>query len=69
MAQNNRCAICDANFSIEVPHVDHSHATGKVRGVLCAKCNMGLGSYKDSVILLEKAIFYLRRFSGEGAAL
>ena len=69
LAQNNHCAICDANFSIEVPYVDHNHSTGKVRGILCATCNMGLGSYKDNVILLEKAISYLRRFSSESAVL
>jgi hypothetical protein len=69
LAQDNRCVICDSSFSTETPYVDHNHITGKVRGILCATCNMGLGSYKDSVILLEKAISYLRRFSSESAAL
>jgi hypothetical protein len=57
--QLNRCAICLLEISGRNIHTDHSHTTGKVRGLLCQKCNMGLGCYKDNVNLLQKAIEYL----------
>lgn len=40
--------------------VDHCHATGKVRGVLCANCNRALGLFGDNAALMAKAIEYLK---------
>jgi hypothetical protein len=42
LKQDNRCAICKRPFE-KLPHVDHDHKTGKVRGLLCGDCNRGLG--------------------------
>ena len=39
--------------------VDHNHKTGKIRGLLCRKCNTGIGLFQDSTELLAKAIEYL----------
>lgn len=57
--QNGCCLIC--SIKMNSPHVDHCHETGRIRGLLCATCNGGLGMFKDCVPLLEKAIGYLKR--------
>jgi hypothetical protein len=64
--QNGTCAICRA---VEVDRskfgksknlcVDHCHATGRIRGLLCRKCNGALGGMQDSPELLRRAIHYL----------
>ena len=63
--QNGCCAICKKHQAelIKVLHVDHDHKNQKIRGLLCYKCNVGLGSYNDDVELLLKAIEYLKLFS------
>lgn len=45
--QNNSCAICQTEIALKEIHVDHCHATGKVRGLLCGACNKALGLLKD----------------------
>ncbi len=61
-AQNNACAICGQTFSGRIC-VDHDHQTGAVRGLLCQGCNHALGSLKDSIEVLQKAIAYLQKFT------
>lgn len=56
--QKNACGICKETFS-ETPRVDHCHKTGKVRGLLCGRCNKALGGFKDSPDLLRIAATYL----------
>lgn len=64
-AQGGKCAICEgppcgrkgesgARF-----HVDHCHETGRVRGLLCHRCNTALGSFRDDRELLRRALAYL----------
>jgi Recombination endonuclease VII len=67
--QDGKCAICrcepnHANKRHKRLVVDHDHETGRVRGLLCNKCNRALGIFKDSVAVLEKAISYLRKTQG-----
>ena len=62
-SQNNRCAICGNTFKIHRgTHVDHNHQTGKVRGLLCNGCNIGIGSLKDSLIIVRAAVKYLEQY-------
>ena len=60
--QKSRCAICNKKskhkFSL---CVDHCHKTGKVRGLICRKCNFGLGNFSDSIKVLKRAITYLEK--------
>lgn len=57
-AQDNRCAIC-GGVTHKALNIDHCHATGKVRGLLCGNCNRALGMFMDSSEYLAKAIKYL----------
>ena len=65
-AQNHSCAICKAPHSgsrYGMLYVDHDHATGAPRGLLCQHCNHGLGKFYDNIGYLEQAIMYLREHS------
>lgn len=64
LGQNNTCAICSATTpggKTGQWHVDHSHATLKVRGLLCDACNRALGFFRDNVETLRSAITYLEK--------
>lgn len=66
--QNHVCRICgNPETTLDKRYnktrdlsVDHCHKTGKIRGLLCDKCNRGLGYFKDSIEFLESAIQYLK---------
>ncbi len=60
-SQNGKCKICSRHRTEFVRdfHVDHDHATGKVRGLLCHNCNNLLGQARDDIMVLNKAIEYL----------
>ncbi|MFB9187251.1 endonuclease VII domain-containing protein [Dactylosporangium sucinum] len=60
-SQGGRCLICREPMTL--PAVDHDHATGAVRGILCRPCNSGLGFFKDNPEILSRAIEYLTRSS------
>jgi hypothetical protein len=57
-AQGNACAICKRRSPTDV---DHDHATGDIRGLLCGGCNKGLGLFRDDPALLTSAAVYLQR--------
>lgn len=56
--QGGKCPVCGDKLSDGC--VDHDHQTGRVRGVLCRKCNAALGLLRDSEALCESASLYLR---------
>lgn len=55
-SQEGKCAICKEQTTLVV---DHDHTTGEVRGLLCRKCNVGLGAFQDIPNILRAAIGYL----------
>jgi hypothetical protein len=59
--QQGACGICERPFR-RTPHIDHCHASGTVRGLLCNKCNVGLGYYDDDPTFVRKAAHYLERW-------
>ena len=62
-SQGGGCAICGNPPDTRKAHaLDHDHETGKARGILCQKCNTGLGQFNDRPELLHLAIQYLNRF-------
>ena len=62
--QNNCCAICNRVSPTGYNwHVDHCHKTGRIRGILCSKCNQGLGMFEENIISIKKAIEYLDNFT------
>lgn len=61
-SQGERCAICQTDRPGPYDwHTDHCHTTGKVRGILCSKCNLMLGHAKDDPDRLRAAAAYLEK--------
>lgn len=58
--QHDRCAICGKldNGERELC-VDHDHNTGRIRGLLCLKCNLGVGYFLDNAFLMREAADYI----------
>lgn len=61
VSQCGGCAICGRKPKGRSLHVDHDHATGQIRGLLCFKCNGGLGQFADDPNRLATAIGYLAK--------
>lgn len=68
-AQGGKCAICgtaEPGTRVGRFAIDHCHGTQKVRGLLCASCNNGLGRFRDDPSRLLAAATYLESFLSEG---
>lgn len=63
-AQGGGCAICGAAAGKRRLSVDHDHATGAVRAILCTPCNAMLGSSGDNIVRLQQGIDYLMEHRG-----
>jgi hypothetical protein len=62
LRQHSRCAVC---LELRPLHVDHCHVTNKVRGLVCRRCNTGMGMFKDDAALLQAAADYITDHEGE----
>jgi len=65
--QLNACAVCGRQMTMikrqsDSCYIDHCHSTGKVRGLVCLRCNLLIGQAGEDTELLAKAIDYLKRF-------
>ncbi len=61
--QGGGCAICKQTETKKKRlAVDHDHSTGKIRGLLCTRCNTAIGLLKDSIVLCENAAGYLKYY-------
>lgn len=56
----HRCSICGLGIEATKLCVDHCHETNVIRGILCGRCNSGIGLLKDDAKLVENALKYLR---------
>jgi len=65
-SQNGKCAICkvsrDPGYK-KCFSVDHCHKTGKIRGLLCHACNIGLGLFKENIDTFKRVVTYLEEDS------
>ena len=61
-ALQGRCEICGDQH--EVLCVDHNHATGKIRGLLCTQCNLAISHLKESPKIMQNAIAYIENYGG-----
>ncbi len=61
-AQNGLCAICNREERVanKALATDHDHATGKIRGLLCMRCNAGIGLLGDTISAVQNALDYLK---------
>lgn len=55
------CQICNVGLDRKNKVIDHCHATGVFRGIICSNCNKALGQFRDDISLLHRAIDYLRK--------
>ena len=68
-AQDFKCLICGKVLlpnapvgDLAKPHIDHCHESGVVRGILCPRCNIGLGYFQESAAYLRAAAEYVEQF-------
>lgn len=64
-SQQGKCAICLVSFATLKPkdvHIDHNHASGQIRQLLCTKCNHAIGNLNENPVLFNRAIKYLKKW-------
>lgn len=59
--QDGKCDICKKNLKDKSTHIDHNHKSGKVRGLLCNKCNQAIGLMHESKSIIKNSLAYLEK--------
>lgn len=57
--QKNKCLLCGRGPGKRALHLDHDHATGRIRGLLCYSCNRAIGHFRDDPDLMLRAALYV----------
>lgn len=69
-SQGGKCDICKTELCYDkgpnLAHLDHCHSSQAIRGILCVRCNKGLGYLQDSEDIIQGAIRYLEKHQGSG---
>lgn len=60
--QKNKCSICLTELTDKNTHIDHCHNSGKVRSLLCSRCNQGIGLLDENIDRFLSAIKYLKKY-------
>jgi hypothetical protein len=66
--QKHMCAICSQSIDAQKCHVDHDHATGAIRELLCRRCNLSIGHFSENPELLRVAARYIEKHRGKKAS-
>lgn len=63
-SQNNCCAICNKNRELFKRDfaIDHCHKSNKIRGLLCTRCNIGIGMLQEDLSIMDSAIKYILKY-------
>ena len=67
--QRNVCGICHRPEPLGRLVIDHDHVTGFVRGLLCRKCNVGLGMFEDDPQRMQAAARYVKAHAARSAVI
>lgn len=59
-SQHSKCSICSTDLNEKNTHIDHCHKTGKVRSLLCSRCNQAIGLLDEDLQKIQKAADYIR---------
>lgn len=62
ISQNGECYICKKQ---KILSVDHNHKTGRIRKLLCQKCNAGIGMFDENIDILKNVILYIQEHNNE----
>ncbi len=58
VGQDGCCLLCEQTVEYSKVHTDHDHNTGRVRGLLCARCNLGM-CFVDDADFMQRAADYV----------